>query len=464
MDEQQPYQPYAPQTPQPAPQAPQAPQYAQQAPQAPQAPQPAPQAPQYAPQAPAYAPQAQTYIQPPKPKKGWGKLLAALACLPLLIVAEVVGLYAGDLIPLGEDVTATLAGAVAAIVLCCLLGGSQLFNITGSSWKWAWHAMWWSIAISGAIALLDLYDYISTDSLDIVGDWPWQLFLSLIFCLAIGFFEEGMCRGLVLNGLLSRMGTSRKGIVWACVISSIFFGILHVDITRIGDVTALEFAQGVLKVVQTGMYGFALAAVVVKTGELVSVAFLHCLDDWLLFILTFVMGESLETEYVSSGTEEGIATVIVYVVCIALYIPLVVRAAHSLKTCDVPNRGAFFREKTNAFAPQPAAVPAYGYAQQPAAAPVQQAYGYAQQPAVPAYQPPVAPVYQPPAAPAYPQQPAAPVQAPTYAQQAPQPVSPAAPPPPANLIPTEIPESSLYRMERIDPQSGQTPPDQQTSR
>ena len=257
MDNQQPNQPqYPSQTPQ-VPQTPQASQaYAPQA-YAPQA-----YAPQAMPQQPVYAQPAPVQQPAVKPKKGWGKLFAALACLPLLIVGEIIGLYAGDATVLGEDLGAELGGALFAVVLCCILGGVSLLNITAKSWKWAWRGLWWSIAISAAIAILDLYDYISTDSLFPVRDWPWQFFLSIVYCIAIGFFEEFMARGLVLQGLLSRMGTNRKGVVWACILSSLFFGLLHVDLSRIFDVTALEFLQGLLKVLQTGMYGFALAAAV----------------------------------------------------------------------------------------------------------------------------------------------------------------------------------------------------------
>ena len=389
----------------------------------------------------------------PKPKKGWGKLVIALACVPLFIVGELAGMLIADALGLddvGLNLLAEAGGAISVIIPCLILGGTKLLNITWDSWKIGWRALWWSIAISAGIAIYDLYCYIAEGELALVPDWPWQVFLSFIFCIFIGLFEEFMVRGLVLNGLLARMGTTRKGIFWACILSSVFFGLLHVDISRIGDVTTLELAQGVLKVLQTGMYGFALAAVVCKTGELITVSLLHGLDDWLLFILTFAMGESLETEYVSAGTEEGISTVIVYLVCIALYIPLIIKAVRILKDLDVPNRGAFFKEKSvNVAAPAPTgfapAVPS-GYAA-PAAP---QGYAATQQPAYqqtaaqqvsvqqPAYQPPAyqQPAYQPPAAPQVPAQPAV----------------------PANLIPTEIPEGSLYRTGQSAAQGEQIPP------
>ena len=429
MDNQQPNQPqYPSQTPQ-VPQTPQASQaYAPQA-YAPQA-----YAPQAMPQQPVYAQPAPVQQPAVKPKKGWGKLFAALACLPLLIVGEIIGLYAGDATVLGEDLGAELGGALFAVVLCCILGGVSLLNITAKSWKWAWRGLWWSIAISAAIAILDLYDYISTDSLFPVRDWPWQFFLSIVYCIAIGFFEEFMVRGLVLQGLLSRMGTNRKGVVWACILSSLFFGLLHVDLSRIFDVTALEFLQGLLKVLQTGMYGFALAAVVCKTGEIVSAALLHGLDDWLLFVLTFVVGDSLVTEYVSSDVDEGWATVIVYVICIALYIPLVVRAAHTLRDIDVPNRGAFFRERAGVVA-APAAPAA------PVAAPAA-AYAASTQQGYPAQ-------YVQPQQ--YVQQPQQYVQPQPYAQQPPAPQQPAVPP--VNPIPTQIPDENLFQTDRSDPRN-----------
>ncbi len=448
----------------------QAPAYAQNPPVAPQqvAPQPQPTAPQ--PTAPqpqqAYVQPTPAYVQPAtaKPKKGWGKLILALVLVPLFIVGELVGMLIADALNLddvGLNLMAEACGAISMLIPCLVLGGTKLLNITKESWKIGWHGLWWSIAISAGIAIYDLYWTISEGELNLVPDWPWQLFLSLIFCIFIGFFEEFMTRGLVLNGLLARMGTNRKGVVWACILSAVFFGMLHVDLSRIGDITFLEFAQGILKVLQTGMYGFALAAVVCKTGELVSASLLHCLDDWLLFMLTFVMGESLETEYVASGTEEGIATVVVYLVCIALYIPLVIRAVKTLKTLDIPNRGAFFREAAAAAQPAPAAPTGYAA---PAFAP------QAAAPTAPAA--PVAPQGYPvqqrqqaaPAAPqGYPtQQAAAPTQQPYVPPFVP--VPPQQPAPPANLIPTEIPESSLFRTGQSDVPPAPTPQDPQTGR
>ena len=145
------------------------------------------------------------------------------------------------------------------------------------------------------------------------------------------------------------------------------------------------------------------------------------------------------TEYVSSDVDEGWATVIVYVICIALYIPLVVRAAHTLRDIDVPNRGAFFRERAGVVAAPaapaaPVAAPAAAYAastQQGYPAQYVQPQQYVQQP-----QQYVQP--QP-----YAQQP--------YAQQPPVPQQPAVPP--ANPIPTQIPDENLFQTDRSDPRN-----------
>lgn len=397
-------------------------------------------------------PPVQSYAipQPPEvasqPKKGWGALAIALACLPVIVLGEVFGLLVSRATPLDDTLGAELGGALFAMVLCGILGGSKMFNITRDSWMFAWRAMWWSIAVSAGIAILNLYSTVALGEMILVFDWPWQAFLSVALCLGIGFLEEFMVRGLILNGLLARMGASRKGILWACIISSVVFGLMHVNLSSLATATPLELLQAVLKVIQTGTYGFALAAVVCKTGELVSAALLHALDDWLLYILTFIMGGSITTEYVSSGTEEGWATVTVYVVCIVLYIPLVIRAVHTLNEIDVPNRGAFFKLGASDLRTAPA--PA-GYA---APVPAPSAYTYTA-PDGRTY------VYAAPAPAAQPQ---------PYAQPQPcahmQPATPAAPSSPANPIPTQIPEGSLYRTGRSDAPGAQTPQDPQTFR
>ncbi|MBQ9005074.1 MAG: CPBP family intramembrane metalloprotease, partial [Atopobiaceae bacterium] len=173
--------------------------------------------------------------------------------------------------------------------------------------------------------------------------------------------EEGMFRGLLFGGLLARLGERKNGIWWAVIISSVAFGCAHVTLDDFDPNNLLTFAQGFLKVVQTGIYAVMLCAVVLKTKNLVGAMLVHAIDDWLLFVVAIgLFGEPLETEYVSADSEEGLATIIFYLIIIALYLPTFIKALREIKRIQAPQFGPFVTET-------PMAVPAgtMGYLQEP---------------------------------------------------------------------------------------------------
>lgn len=48
-----------------------------------------------------------------------------------------------------------------------------------------------------------------------------------VYNMAIGFYEEVMMRGLVLNNFINLYGESKKGIIYSVCISSLIFGVAH---------------------------------------------------------------------------------------------------------------------------------------------------------------------------------------------------------------------------------------------
>jgi len=69
--------------------------------------------------------------------------------------------------------------------------------------------------------------FIAPDKLDF-------LIVAFSQLIGVGIFEEVLFRGLVLKILLKKLGSSKKGITNACVISSVIFGMVH--ITNIIDI------------------------------------------------------------------------------------------------------------------------------------------------------------------------------------------------------------------------------------
>lgn len=346
MDTNQPTTGYTdPQQAQPAPQ--QAPAAAQPAPAA-YAPAAAPAAvpaPQAAPAAvPAAAPGS--YAAAPAESKGSiGKMLIGLAAFAAAIVLEGVAVSVAfaltdDTLPL-ETIYQIVSAGIALLIFAAL-GGSAYLHFDGKKIMAAIKDCWWLLLIDFVILGLTLFSAF-TDGDTLTDNWLLLFILSAILCLGIGLSEEGLFRGLLLHGLLAKMGVSKKGVVWAIIISSVVFGLFHVLPADPSEFTPLGILQMILKTAQTGLCGVIWAAVVIHYDDIWGAAIVHALSDFLLIFPDIIFGymdSALSTDYVSTD-EEAMATIMVYVVFIALYIPLIVRSIKVIRQMETPDMGAF---------------------------------------------------------------------------------------------------------------------------
>lgn len=80
------------------------------------------------------------------------------------------------------------------------------------------------------------------------------------------FFEEWLCRGIILRGLLNKVGP-----VWAIIISALFFGAIHMNLWQ----AVPAFFMGLL-------FGY----VYYKTGSLKLTMFMHFANNTMAFIVS----------------------------------------------------------------------------------------------------------------------------------------------------------------------------------
>lgn len=179
-----------------------------------------------------------------------------------------------------------------------------------------------TFAIMGAITL----------SMQNEGEFHYQLiaFINVLAAsFAIGIVEEFSFRGLIFGGLLQKLGNTKKNIILAAFLSGLLFGVMHVFESVItGGVTDMaSAATAVLKTVQTGVFGIALAFIYYKTRNIFAVAALHALDDFLLlFAGTFLGGER-----VSYVTTDNAGTAIgAYIVFTLIVVPSIVRCIKNI--------------------------------------------------------------------------------------------------------------------------------------
>lgn len=301
-------------------------------------------------QLPTYPPVAQPVpmAKPPSQPSGWGKFLAALGLGTITYILYIGFQIAGLVFIYGVEVELNPVLAVCELfagAFCLLfivaLGGKGIVRISSKGMGEAFKAAAWLLVVDAVLVAFDIIAVAAgEDSFTLAADWPTRLIVVLFLCLGVGLFEEGLVRGLLLNGLLARLGRSRRGVMVAVLISSFVFGMMHFDFF-INFNDPLQVAQNFMKVLQTAMVGYLLAGILVKTRNLWAVILIHALSDFLLMFIAYGFStENLSTEYVVTG-EEGLYVLAVYVIMCVLYIPLVVVSTKMLRQAG-PWRGAFY--------------------------------------------------------------------------------------------------------------------------
>lgn len=100
---------------------------------------------------------------------------------------------------------------------------------------------------------------------------------SVLYSIAIGFYEEIMMRGLILNNFISKWGHTKKGIYKAVTLSSVIFGVAHlVNLIYIPDLRIATIAQ----IVYATTIGMFFASIYLRSKNIWSVILLHALFDF----------------------------------------------------------------------------------------------------------------------------------------------------------------------------------------
>ena len=95
-----------------------------------------------------------------------------------------------------------------------------------------------------------------------------------VLTLMVGFVEEGIFRGLMLNALKAR------GLWKAAIITALLFGLTH----ALNVLAGKSLAEQVAQIFYAVAIGFAFAALVLRTGILWPLVLAHWLIDFVNFI------------------------------------------------------------------------------------------------------------------------------------------------------------------------------------
>ena len=266
-----------------------------------------------------------------------GKVFLAIVMFLLVNVFEVIGYVIGSAVGLDPMVTAYVGGAAGSVVGMLALGWLDLVRPRASVIKESLRMGWWLLACDVLLIGIEVVASIAEGEWRFASGWPLRTLGLLVMCLAIGICEEGMFRGLLFGGLLSRKGATDADVQKMAIISSAAFGLAHVEWWAMDYSDPMSWTQAILKVLQTGILGLFFTAVVVKTRSITGCMLLHGVSNFMLMVTSVgLMDYTPDVEYVTTGPD-AVMVVVTYVLVIVMYVPLLVRAIRVFrKPCTSP--------------------------------------------------------------------------------------------------------------------------------
>ncbi len=110
-------------------------------------------------------------------------------------------------------------------------------------------------------------------------NWLKNIVLLTINMFLVGIYEEGCFRACACDALLPAFKKCRHPFLLTAVISSLLFGYVHVVRVDFSDLQ--QVIQFTLKILTTAMTGITYMILYWKTRNLLGLAIVHCLNDFL---------------------------------------------------------------------------------------------------------------------------------------------------------------------------------------
>ncbi|NNL01144.1 MAG: CPBP family intramembrane metalloprotease, partial [Eudoraea sp.] len=133
----------------------------------------------------------------------------------------------------------------------------------------------------------------------------------------VGYAEEYIFRGLLQSLFLKKYGLRKNGVFASILLSSLFFGALHLL-----NLTKPEYptAQVLIQVVYATFIGFFFGVVMLKTNKLIPVAITHALINF-FFLLVFLPGLKPVQDVVDDSVSIGpiIITLPLFIIGLLIY-------------------------------------------------------------------------------------------------------------------------------------------------
>ena len=132
-------------------------------------------------------------------------------------------------------------------------------------------------------------------------NWVKDLLLFTINMFLVGIYEEGCYRACANDAMLPAFRKLKHPFLLTALISSVIFGYVHVVSVDFSDLQ--QVLQFFLKIATAGVTGMCSMIVYWKTRNLLAIAIVHFLNDWIPGFLSeiFVWKDAADTNTYTTG-------------------------------------------------------------------------------------------------------------------------------------------------------------------
>lgn len=187
------------------------------------------------------------------------------------------------------------------LVSYLIIKKNNLYSIAGLSSNYNWKQKILNVTPI-YLFIIGIASVASRDFSEVV---PFNILILFFGCLAVGFAEEFLFRGVIQSFLLKRNAHKKNGVFNSVFLAAFIFGSFHLlNLFKNDNVTAI-----IIQVVYATIIGFFFGVLVLKTNKIIPLAITHALINF-FFSLQFLPG--LNSAQIDSTEEASMSTIIIF--------------------------------------------------------------------------------------------------------------------------------------------------------
>lgn len=213
----------------------------------------------------------------------------------------------------GVQLLGESAAALYAFGMLHLFGFQSVFKERGEGYLRGFYIAGFMFVMCVMVTVAQLYMQFMTKD-GTLQSFP-NIIMFLLTMFLVGFAEEGVFRGVILNLCLNRFAKSRGGIMAAIILNGLLFGSMH--LTNIFSGVSVKSA--VVQAITAIILGVLLAAIYVRSGNLWVVIILHAWIDFASLMGGGIFGKGDLIDGINQLSYMNLISVMVYLIpCIVL--------------------------------------------------------------------------------------------------------------------------------------------------